>query len=254
MTEPRGPNDREVLALEIETPDGTLRTALAVPPRPMRLPELAFGFLQVASKLTDVAVAGVERAGKTISCKKGCGACCRQVVPLSPPEAWLVADLVAGMPEPRRSEVRAAFAAASEVLRTSGVGAAVTARHENAEQMIAAALSYFKLELPCPFLRDDACSIHPYRPSICREYMVTSPAENCATLGRGPIERVPVSARLSEALVSLSAKLLGKEPEVVPMTLALDWAEANKADGQRTWDGRVLIEGLVAELGRRTSG
>jgi Fe-S-cluster containining protein len=248
MSDTENKSGREVLALEIETPDGPLRAMLAVPPRPMRLSELAYGFLGISGKLTDVAVEREAREGRHVSCKKGCGACCRQVVPLSPPEAWLIADIVAGMPAQRQAEVRAAFASAAETLARTGVKAALSARMEREEQMTAAALDYFRLQIPCPFLRDESCSIHPYRPSICREYMVTSPAENCAQLGRGPIQRIPVPVRLSEALVNLTAKLLGTEPEVVPMTLALEWAEAHRADGLRTFDGRTLIEGLVAEL------
>lgn len=242
---------REVLALDIQTEDGPLRAMLGVPPGPMRLPELAFGFLDISSKLTDLAVAREAGEGREISCRKGCGACCRQVVPLSPPEAWLIADLVAGMPPARQAEARATFAAASQKLEQSGVKAALSARMERVDQMLAAALDYFTLGIACPFLRDESCSIHPYRPSICREYMVTSPAENCAVLGKGPIARIPVSVRLSEALANLTAKLLGTEPEVVPMTLALEWAEAHREEGRRTWEGRVLIEGLVAELSSR---
>jgi Fe-S-cluster containining protein len=34
--------------------------------------------------------------------------------------------------------------------------------------------------MPCPFLEDESCSIHPDRPLVCREYLVTSPAELCA--------------------------------------------------------------------------
>ena len=251
MSEAEKRGGREVLALEIETPDGPLRAMLGVPPRPMRLAELAYGFLDISGKLTDLAVAREAREGREVSCRKGCGACCRQVVPLSPPEAWLIADIVAGMPPPRQAEVRAAFAAAVETLARSGVKAAFSARMERVEQMTAAALDYYRLGIACPFLRDESCSIHPYRPSICREYMVTSPAENCAQLGRGPIQRIPVPVRFSEALVNLTAKLLGKEPEVIPMTLALEWAAAHREDGRRTFDGRTLIEGLVAELSPR---
>ena len=34
--------------------------------------------------------------------------------------------------------------------------------------------------VPCPFLEDESCSIHPERPLVCREYLVTSPAALCA--------------------------------------------------------------------------
>lgn len=251
MTDAPKPPKREVLALEIDTHGGPLRAMLAVPPKPMRLPELAFSFLEISSKLTDLAVKREEQEGREISCRKGCGACCRQYVPLSPPEAWLVADLVAGMAPARQAEARAAFAAANDTLQRTGVKATITAKIESRDQMHQAMLDYFRLGIPCPFLRDESCSIHPYRPSICREYMVTSPAEHCATLGTKPIARVPVNVRLSEALTQLTARLLGKEPEVVPLTMALEWAAANRADGLRTWEGRTLIEGLVAELSPR---
>jgi Fe-S-cluster containining protein len=252
MSDPTPKPEREVLSLEIGTPDGAFRAMLTVPPRPLRLPELAWNFLGLSNKLTDMAVDREAKAGRTVSCKKGCGACCRQLVPLSPPEAWMLADLVAGMPEPRRTEVRAAFAAASDTLETAGLKAALLGRIEKMSQMTVMAIDYFRLGIACPFLQEESCSIHPSRPSICREYLVTSPSENCAQLGRRPVERIPVNARLSEALSSLTGKLLDREPEVVPMTLALAWAEAHREDGLRTWDARALIEGLAAELGRCT--
>ena len=55
--------------------------------------------------------------------------------------------------------------------------------------------------------------------------------------------------RLSEALSNLTGKLLGRAPEVIPLTRALDWAAAHSEDGARTWDARTLIEGLLRELG-----
>lgn len=160
----------------------------------------------------------------------------------------MIADIVAGMPPARQAEVRAAFATADDAVARSGLGAALAGRIESVGQMTSLALQYFQLGAACPFLRNESCSIHPYRPSICREYLVTSPAENCAQLGRGPIDRVPAGIRLSEALSRLTAKLLGREAEVVPLTQALAWAEAHREEGQRTWDARTLLEGLLAEL------
>jgi Fe-S-cluster containining protein len=239
------------IAVDFATPHGPLRAMLTIPPKPLRLPELAFNFMGMSDKLTDLAVAHEEREGRSVSCRKGCGACCRQLVPLSPPEAWMLADIVAGMAPARQTEVRAAFATADDAVARSGLGAALAGRIETMGQMTSLALQYFGLGVACPFLRDESCSIHPYRPSICREYLVTSPAENCAQLGRGPVERVPVGMRLSRALSHLTAKLLGKEAEVVPLTHALAWAAAHREDGQRTWDARTLIEGLLAEFAAR---
>ena len=244
------PSKPEVIGLVLDMPEGKLRAALAVPPRPLRLAELAWNSMSISEKLTDVAVQTEARAGRTVSCTRGCGACCRQVVPLSPPEAWMVADVVAGLPAPRRADALAVFARAGEALTTSGLKAQLLGRIDSPEQMVGLAVAYFRLGVPCPFLRDESCSIYPYRPSICREYLVTSPAENCGTLGKAPVARIPVHVRLSEALARLTGKLLDREPEVVPLTLALEWAEAHREEGARTWDPRVLLEGLVAELAR----
>src|SRR5580704_8020412 len=58
----------------------------------------------------EVARRGAAKAvadGEKISCRAGCGACCRQAVPVAEAEARMLAALVAAMPEPRRSEIRA---------------------------------------------------------------------------------------------------------------------------------------------------
>ena len=48
-----------------------------------------------------------------------------------------------------------------------------------AEERTELAYEYFKHGIACPFLEDESCSIHPDRPMACREYLVSSPAENC---------------------------------------------------------------------------
>src|SRR5215470_292120 len=63
----------------------------------------------------------VEANGKTVSCRKGCGACCRQAVPVSIAEARAIHALVERMPEPRRGAIRARFAAARERLQAAGL-------------------------------------------------------------------------------------------------------------------------------------
>lgn len=42
--------------------------------------------------------------GRVVSCRKGCGACCRQLVPLAWSEAYQPGELVNALPEPRRTD------------------------------------------------------------------------------------------------------------------------------------------------------
>src|SRR5207253_2092318 len=98
-----------------------LKMSVSVPAGPTKLDEL----LPLLQILSDNVVAAAEREGeqqgKCVSCRKGCGACCRQLVPISPVEARAVARLVEEMPEPRRSEVRERFATARRRLEEASL-------------------------------------------------------------------------------------------------------------------------------------
>ena len=99
-----------------------VETQARVPDRPARLDELLPALRAMDDRLIGAAVAASEATGERVSCAKGCSACCRaQPVPVTPPEAFALARLVDALPEPRRSAVRAAFAAAVERLRTAGL-------------------------------------------------------------------------------------------------------------------------------------
>src|SRR5690606_11211406 len=63
---------------------------------------IAHGLTQMAS---DIASRESEAAGKPVSCRAGCGACCRQLVPIAQAEAHQLRARVAAMPEPRRTEI-----------------------------------------------------------------------------------------------------------------------------------------------------
>src|SRR5437667_237907 len=73
-----------------------------------------------ATQVVDIAEKNVEQQGEHISCRAGCGACCRQIVPISESEAHAVKNLVDDLPEPRRAHVRERFAAG--VKRMAEVG------------------------------------------------------------------------------------------------------------------------------------
>jgi Fe-S-cluster containining protein len=191
------------------------------------------GLLPVARVLTEAAVnAAADDAlarGEHISCKKGCGACCRQLVPITPTEARQIRDLVEALPEPRRSEVRARFAAARDTLQRAGLLEMLLAPEQwpvdRSEEL---GLKYFFLGIACPFLEEESCSIHPERPLACREYLVTSPAEDCARPSRDKVRCLKLPFKVSGALASVGE---ASPPERlrpwVPLIIAPQWSEAN---------------------------
>jgi Fe-S-cluster containining protein len=237
--------DHDVFSLTIETDAGAIRARVALPRGDLRLSELAYAFLGIGDALTELAVRREARAGATTSCRKGCAACCRQLVPISAPEAFLLADVVAG--HAKRAEIVAAFEAA----RARLAAADLPIPHGDPESDEIArdlAVRYFGLRLACPFLDAEACSIYPLRPVTCREYVVTTPRDHCFDLGRGPVRRVPLSARLSDALGAVVEAVAPDVPRAIPLHDALVWSAAHAPLGARRWPRDLLVSRLVSAL------
>jgi Fe-S-cluster containining protein len=188
--------------------------------------------LPVLQKLTDFvvdeAVKAVEAKGAKVSCQKGCGACCRQLVPITEMEAYHIRDLVARLPEPRRSQIRDRFAHARQRLQVAGLLEAVQGLGSCPEREIdSIGMSYFELHIPCPFLEEESCSIHQDRPLVCREYLVTSPAENCGRPREGAIDGVPLGVKVSKVVAHLGETEPNPRRPFVPLVLAPEWADAH---------------------------
>jgi Fe-S-cluster containining protein len=230
------------------TEAGTLRATVELPDRPIRLAELARLVLPLDDRAFALDCARAEPA-TPVACREGCAACCRQLVPISPAEAFLLADLVDALPEARREIVQARFASRRERVERSWIGYAL--RHHLAEEGPRAtelALAYHKLQLECPFLEDERCSIYEDRPATCREYAVVTRKENCRFPSRTVIRRVPVTLAFSEALGRISAARLGLAEERLPLLDALAWAEAHPSERRRTFPAEPLLESLVEAL------
>ena len=200
---------------------------------------------RLAGQVTDHAVAAAERDGQRVSCAKGCGACCRQMVPVSPVEARELARLVAAMPPRRAAAVRQRFADARQRIEAASLGAARGHPDDDKAAYRAYSLAYFSQGVPCPFLEDESCSIHLQRPLVCREYLVTSPPDACTAPGSGRVQMVPVS--LSPwAVLSRAASEDGRLAWM-PLIESLDYAAAHPAPAaERT--GPEHVQAVLREI------
>jgi Fe-S-cluster containining protein len=197
---------------------GAVRVKVEVPAGTCRLGNL----LPVLRTIDDALVADACRAseaqGRQVTCRAGCGACCRQLVGVMPCEAsWLMA-LVESLPAVRRRAVRSRFVDAAGAVREAGLRDQVAhAPLLTRPDLRELAARYFRLGVPCPFLKDEGCSIYPHRPLVCREYLVASSPQECRTLGH--VERVPVPGQLSSRI----GRDKGSEAAWVPLVLAPEW-------------------------------
>jgi Fe-S-cluster containining protein len=201
---------------------------MSVPKAPMRPGRLLPLLQSMADTVVGIAEGSAREEGLTISCKKGCGACCRQLVPISTVEARRLRDLIREMPEPRRSRIRVRFEAARRRLHESGMlEGLLHPERMPEEQAQALGLQYFYQGIACPFLEEESCSIHPDRPIACREYLVTSPAENCARPTAETVDCVKIPVQISRVVRRLDEHSNPHPAHWVPLVLAPAWAEAN---------------------------
>jgi len=240
-----------VAPITLDFPEGKIEAEIALPLGTERLVVLAFKMLEISSEVADMVTRAAAKLDRKVSCKKGCGACCRQLVPLSPPEAAMIFEFVESMPESRKNEVKNCFAIAIRHLKERGLLGKLE-RLQNPliseEEYNTIAREYFQERIDCPFLVKKCCSIHDVRPSMCREYLVISPAENCKNPGGGGISRLPVSIRLSEALARTWASISRKHVQVIPLILALKWTTENEYARSTGDDSIRLLTSLLGHI------
>lgn len=215
---------------------GDLRIAhpITVPSGPVEAAEIVPALQGLVN-----AVVGAAEAGKTVSCRKGCGACCRQLVPVSRSEGERLLRVVEAMPKERREALLARFTAAEAAIEAAGLGQ----REGRSDRELSAA--YFALGVPCPFLEDESCSIHPERPLVCREYLVTSPAELCAGPAQEGVTPLPVPK------VSLAARGLQDEADDwFPLALLMAWRRTRPRPATRR-PGPEWVQRFLRQLGRK---
>ncbi len=205
-------------------------------------------FREACHRVVEGAVNHAENNGRTVSCKAGCGACCRQLVPIAPSEAHLLKELVNDLPPDRKAQIEGRFENARSRLEQAGLLQTLSAAEKPVDsEYKRLGLEYFALGVPCPFLENESCSIHQDRPLVCREYLVVSPAENCARTNGEPIEVLKIPGKASKALLAIDDAEDKKLRNWVPLVLALEWAEKNpKASPARP--GTEIAERFIREL------
>jgi Fe-S-cluster containining protein len=221
-----------------------------VPAGPARVSQLLPVLQGLASGVVDAAVSAREAEGERVSCGPGCGACCRQPVPIAASEAVLIGELLDAMPEERRRRTEARFEAACEELERAGLMESLRGLDDlpDAEARQALGRAYFELGIACPFLEDESCGIHADRPLACREYLVTSPAERCQDPDPEGIELVEIPVRPSVALFRFGAGGPGGEAHSIVMTLAREWLAGREDADPERGTGPELLESYVRGL------
>jgi Fe-S-cluster containining protein len=245
----------ERFEVALNTPAGRLTTAIDVPT----------GFIPIASIIPltrrlgeEAAQLEIQRAnetGQTISCQIGCAACCRMLVPLSAPEAFTLRDYVGQLPVDRQTLLLDRLRDTKDRLIREGLWSQLNDTAEAStmapdEELESINRSYYALRVPCPYLENELCSIYEARPAACRELLVISPAELCQDQVQNSVEPLPVSMRMSSILGLAWGTLTDSPPRLIPLPMALEWAERHEEESRRTWPGSALLDQVLDQMWR----
>lgn len=222
---PTSSDDRVVFNIRLNVAGEDSELELAVPNAHVRVADLLPLFQGLVNFFVEAGVRSVSEKGRTVSCRAGCGACCRQMVPVSESEAIRLAEFVEDLPTERRERVQERFQRTVETFDERGMlDRLETIRSLAPEERTRFGIEYFHGGIPCPFLDEESCSIHEDRPLACREYLVTSPRELCARPEDDALGKVPLPLYLSRLIYRFEDGKGDDEPRWLPLVLALRWA------------------------------
>jgi Fe-S-cluster containining protein len=248
----------EHFEISLQTPCGEVTTAVGVPTSFVPVTAILPLMRGLGEEVQSMEQRRLVEAGRTISCQKGCAACCRMLVPISAPEALALADTVDRLEQHERHRLLVKIDLTKQRLARANLFNRLSALAESTAPVDDKAVeplnrAYYALRMPCPFLENEACSIYADRPAACRELAVTSPAEECQDMTSATIQAVPVAVRISTALSLLWADLTETAPRLIPLPLAIDWAQRHRAEQDRRWAGTDLFEKALDKIWRYLS-
>ena len=240
-------NPLDTFRLSLPTSAGDLQAEISVPTSFIPVSDIVPLMRSLGEQALKLEEAKVQQAGQTISCRKGCGACCRVLVPVSPPEAFTLKKRIEELPAPQRDRYLQRLATLKDTLHEAGllgrlVQLSETRSQWSDEDMEPINQAYYARRLPCIFLEDEACSIYEFRPAACREYLVTSPAEFCQDMTDPAVKPVSVPFRIATVLSLMWAKLTGGPARLIPLPVALDWADRHADENKSYETGGTLLE------------
>lgn len=238
---------QERFEIALHTPAGQVTSAVDVPTGFVPVSAIVPLMRRLGEEAQALEVARSIESGKAPSCHKGCAACCRMLVPLSAPEAFALRDWVRSRSAEEQEHIARRFSEAKVRLLSHGIWQQLSALCEATLTTDDVALDgvnrlYYALRLPCPFLVDEICSIYDERPAACRELLVTSPSMHCEDLTKTPIEPVSVPIQVSTVFGLVWQELTNTPTRLIPLPLALEWADRYEGESRRTWKGSELFD------------
>lgn len=214
---------------------------------------LTIGFLDVPVRIRDIiplaqalcdkiistTLASAKNLGLHIPCKKGCCLCCKNLVPLSSPEAlWLNEEINRMSAHEQKVLHRSIEFARRKLLATKPPDFSEKTSKRDISNW------YAGLNLTCPFLVENICDIYKSRPLACREHIVAG-ARRCNESSNQNTQILKPPVSVLEAVAQLYAEFEEDPTGAIMLPIVVEWAESVKNTEPKTYYMSHLLGRLV---------
>ncbi len=233
----------EVIGLELDILGKKVEFNINVGKSRMKLSDIVPQARTICSKIINISL---DNNKKVIPCHKSCSACCsRNIVPLSVPEAFRLKEDISNTPENHRETIWNNCLQTARLILKQKPPESFTQQPADISQPNPADLNllsdwYSNLNISCPFLHEDLCTIYEQRPLACREHFIAGSATACSG-GHAGAEVLNIPIQMTTVLGRLAAEIEGTDVEAIMLPLSLIWCEENKQRAERTWPADLLI-------------
>lgn len=237
----------EIVAFEIDILGKAVHFRVGVADKQARLADIVPLARTISTKLALTVLDSLGKSGQSVSCRKGCSACCNYLIPLSVPEVFRLREELLSMSAAVCSRIlQSCLDTAERILdkrlRTSYLGSFSKSGQPRMSQV---SKWYAGLRLACPFLSDGLCTLYEQRPIACREHIVTSSPFTCEIKETNDPEVVRMPMSVLDALGQFAAELEQSNIEAVMLPLALPWAQGNLERSHRSWPAVTMVRRFV---------
>ena len=232
----------KIVELNLKILDNSLNFKIGAKDCTAKISDLVPIARAVSGRIIQIVTDKLASDGNSVSCRKGCCHCCHYLLPVSTPEAFRLAYEILTMPPIRQEAILRSTINAAKKIMELGLPESENNSPANKPDLIDISNWYKELNLPCPFLVENACSIYNIRPLVCREYMVTSPPDNCKKNSNISPDTVTLPVTTAKVLMNIADDLESDRLKVIPLPLALAWCQANPDHDLNIYAASFLLE------------
>ncbi len=243
-------NGVEIISLDLDIYGEPVQFRIGVEDTQARLADIVPMARSLSARIIQSVQTNLEGNGLAVPCDRGCVVCCHYLTLLSVPEAFRIMDEIIQMPQEQFNNIKQYCLKIAEpyqkqLSKYRGFDKSFNANTISEQQLMEIAEWYFDKKLPCPFLKDELCTIYAQRPIVCREYLVAGSVLQCRAKDDDAARKVRVPVLIANALTFLANDLEHKGQERVAVPCLFDWHEANIKRRNRTWPAVTMVKRFV---------